>query len=565
MTNSIFKLPIEFVEKKFQINDNINNDLELTTNPEHDSLYTYALNPVNNIDKMSMKLWSKYYTNDIHFLKDSQKLIKNYKNDIEFNNIDESFKIYNNLQNENNFCEKYQYIDTNIIKKLNNNTQFLQILSIYNLASPILSLALPILFLILPFFILKLQNIPISFDKYREMLSVLFSKHAIGQFFSNINNVEWDKRIYLILSLGFYVLQVYQNVNTCIKFYKNITKIHFELFNMRDYLNNTINSIDNYLNYSNDLSTYKPFNEQLLYNKDILLKYKKNLDKITEYKFRPNKLLEIGHIMKCYYQLHEHPLLTDCINYSFGFNGYVNNICGLRENINNKKINFCKYTKKKCKFKNVYFPSLINHNPVKNSYDLSCHKLITGPNAAGKTTILKSTLFNIIFSQQIGCGFYDKANINPYEYIHCYINIPDTSGRDSLFQAEARRCKEILDIIKNNPNKRHFCIFDELYSGTNPYEAIGSAFGYLKYLSNFKNINFLLTTHYIDLCKRLDSNKLINNYHMKINNNINEFEYTYKLESGISNIKGGIKVLVDLNYPEEILSNMNNIINSINI
>ena len=106
--------------------------------------------------------------------------------------------------------------------------------------------------------------------------------------------------------------------------------------------------------------------------------------------------------------------------------------------------------------------------------------LITGPNAAGKTTLLKTTLFNIIISQQLGVGCYKKATINPYNYIHSYINIPDTSQRDSLFQAEARRCKEILDSLTNNSDKeRHFCIFDEIYSGTNPSEAIASAYSFL--------------------------------------------------------------------------------------
>ena len=85
-----------------------------------------------------------------------------------------------------------------------------------------------------------------------------------------------------------------------------------------------------------------------------------------------------------------------------------------------------------------------NRENVSNSYSLETNKMITGPNASGKTTILKTTLFNIILSQQVGFGFYSSATINPYKYIHCYLNIPDTSGRDSLFQAEARRCKEIF-------------------------------------------------------------------------------------------------------------------------
>ena len=131
-----------------------------------------------------------------------------------------------------------------------------------------------------------------------------------------------------------------------------------------------------------------------------------------------------------------------------------------------------------------------------------------GPSGSGKTTVLKSVLINVILTQQFGCGFYDSAKLKPYKYIHCYLNIPDTSGRDSLFQAEARRCKEILDIIKESPkSEEHFCVFDELYSGTNPEEAVMSSLAFMEYLAGFKNVNSILTTHFIQVCKKLNSNK----------------------------------------------------------
>jgi DNA mismatch repair ATPase MutS len=186
--------------------------------------------------------------------------------------------------------------------------------------------------------------------------------------------------------------------------------------------------------------------------------------------------------------------------------------------------------------------------------------IITGPNASGKTTTLKTALMNIIITQQVGYGFYKNATIQPYKYIHCYLNIPDTSGRDSLFQAEARRCKEILDIVQdNNRRQTHFCVFDELYSGTNPDEAVLSAHAFMKYLIKFKNVNCILTTHFIDLCKKLDTNDSIENYHMSTNKSGNDFNYSYLLKKGISNIKGGVKVLCDMNYPKEIIDNTINL------
>ena len=145
-------------------------------------------------------------------------------------------------------------------------------------------------------------------------------------------------------------------------------------------------------------------------------------------------------------------------------------------------------------------------------------------------------------------------------FIHCYINIPDTSARDSLFQAEARRCKNILKDIEKNPKSRHFCIFDELYSGTNPHEAISSAYSYLLYLSKKKTTKFILTTHFTKLCKLLDKKKNIKNSHMKTVINNNTPHYTYKMIQGISEIKGGLCVLEQLCYPREILSNAETIL-----
>ena len=197
---------------------------------------------------------------------------------------------------------------------------------------------------------------------------------------------------------------------------------------------------------------------------------------------------------------------------------------------------------------------------VANDVSLDKQLIITGPNAAGKTTVIKTTLFNLILSQQIGYGFYDRAEINPYDFLHCYLNIPDTSGRDSLFQAESRRCMEILRCIIDNPAKRHFCIFDELYSGTNPYEAVAAAYGYIDYISKNPNVDLILTTHYIELCELLEKRNAgaITNLHMSVSPLTGE--YLYKIADGISTIKGGLKVLRDLDYPNEIVESARRII-----
>ena len=570
MTNkTIFNLPITFIENKRQLESHILTDLELIKTQTTKSLYDYVFIPETVFAEDTIPLWNKYYTSDKLFLKDSQKLIKtiNKKKQNKESNSTAAQEhiavknIWHEIQSETGFTEKYHYLDWSFFEKLNNNSQFLQILSIYNLSSPVLSLMFPIMSLILPFFILKLQGIKVSTGKYIELVKIMFKNNIIGQIF--IEQISWDKLIYVIISLTFYILQIYHNILSCINFYKNMKKIHHQLFIIRDYLKTTLTEMYQLKEYCRYLTTYNTFITEMTKYSIIIQSIYDELSIITPNKVSFKKFTQIGHIMKCFYKLYKNKNYHEALEYSFGFTGYISNLHGLCKNINLKNITPCKLNKKNTKFTGAFFPTLVNNNPIKNNYNLDNHLIITGPNAAGKTTLLKTTLFNIILSQQIGCGFYKHAKIHPYDIIHCYINIPDTSARDSLFQAEARRCKEILTQINENSNKlRHFCVFDELYSGTNPYEAIGSAYAFLTYLNKYKNVKFILTTHFLDLCKRLEnSEKNITNYNMEIiTDNNNDFKYTYKLHYGISHIKGGIKVLIDLEYPKEIIEKTSAII-----
>ena len=594
-----FKLPIEYLDcSNVQLlNNNIINDLELVkaksqlsdisntgsnTNEEY-NLYYHVFNPKNIFEKIIINKWSKYYTNNVEFLLETQLLLKNYNTfkKVEFNETKISAQddaIYNTCENviyDNGFVNNYQYIDIPLLSNFNNNSLFLQILSIYNLSSPVFSLLIPILFLLLPFFIIKLQGHKITFELYFEHLKTVFSNHIIGQLFSSFSNTNFTNKIYLLFSFGFYIFQMYLNFTSCIKYFTNIKFIHETLYSIKHYITNTLNKYKNFLKYSQTLKNYKSFNDAINTNISIFTYYLDELNKITPYALSITKLVELGQLMKCFYCLNKNENIINSLYFSFGFNGYLKNLETLQNFINTKVMNYCNYNNAKpTSFDNAYFANLniidkceetcTTIKPiktskckiVKNSYTLDKNIIITGPNASGKTTLLKSTLFNIILSQQIGCGFYNSASVKLYDYIHCYINIPDTGGRDSLYQAEARQCKSILEAIENNSNKNHFCVFDELYSGTNPDEAITSAYGYLNYLNKFNNIDYVLTTHYIKLCKKL--NKQNTNFYMKVNNNAKDFEYTYKIKKGISKVKGAMKVLKDLNYPENIITNMKN-------
>ena len=657
---SSFKFPISYLENKQEINENIINDLELVESKDPDgcSMYSHIFKPESIFSKKFLNEWSKYYTTDVKFLKDSQVFYKAYINQYEgdlkkpikmtasgneidinphdiFEKID---KLWIDIAGDKNFKQRFNYIDIPILDRLNKSPGFLQILSLYNLTSPVISLLSPLILLIIPFFLLKFQKIDVTVAGYIATLKRIFATHPIGKMFSllDFSSMPWDKRIYVLMSFVFYVIQVYQNVISCYQFYKNMILIHKNIFILRDYFRYTIKNMTHIVSITSSLETYSNFAEDINTNKDKLEKLCKVFDKIKPFSISFGKMLDIGKIMKLNYEIFVDNDIKKCVDYSFGFNGFYEQVDHLKSIIDSGRINMCSFiegsveedveevqeveeekketkdtkdtkdtkeeikdvkrrkkdksnksnkseksttsmvsmkskdteysqndTKSKnvTKFKNLYYPP--HESPVKNNVTIDKKIIITGPNAAGKTTVIKSTLMNIILSQQIGYGFYEKAEIKPYDYLHCYLNIPDTSGRDSLFQAESRRCKEILDCLEKNHDKTHFCIFDELYSGTNPYEAVASAYGYIDYLSTKKNVDLMLTTHYIELCKNLKSNTNVKNYHMSVNMlKDHNVEYLYKFKKGISTIKGGIKVLYDLEYPEEIIKNTKKILGS---
>ena len=587
-----FKLPIELLENKYELNASIIDDLELkelkknkeilketynSNNIENDidyfeNLYYNLLNSDDELQKKHSNLWSNYYTTDITFLQDTQTLLKNFNN-IDINdNLDNSniqcINIYNSYEdiiNDNNFIDKYQYIDLPFFEKYNNNETSMLFLSLYNLSSPVLSLLIPIISLILPFLIIKLQGFEITIELYINHLKSVLSNHVIGQLLNDFKEAPLSSKIYLIISLGFYLFQIYSNINYCKKFFTNIKYINNTLLNLKDYINNSIKSFNNYLNYSTNLSSYNNFNNILKNNIKVLQDFSNKLVNISVYNVNMKKMFEMGTIMKNFYMLYNDEELIDVLYYSFECKCYINNIINIQKLIKSKTINKCNFINndsKKCtNFKNAYFCNLLkldSNNVIKNSFSLQDNLILTGPNAAGKTTLLKSTLFNIILCQQIGYGFFDNAEIKLYDYIHCYINIPDTSDRDSLFQAEARQCKNILEFIEDNSDKNHLCVFDELFSGTNPEDAIKSGYGYLTHI-NKENVNFILTSHYHKLCKMLEKdNSNIKNYHMEIKEDENKnFSYTYKIKKGINKKKGGLKVLNDLNFPKTMINNIN--------
>jgi DNA mismatch repair ATPase MutS len=317
--------------------------------------------------------------------------------------------------------------------------------------------------------------------------------------------------------------------------------------------------MDSFNDVNSKYATYSDFCKDLVKHSNVLKELLEKVENITDFSLSISKFNAMGYMLKCYYELYSNPAFDESLRYSFGFEGYMDNLRGAHSHVLQSKINTTSYnTTNLFELKEQYYISHMNSEHVKNDCTIDNNMIITGVNASGKTTMLKSITINILFSQQIGYGFYKKCKLHPYTHIHSYLNIPDTSGRDSLFQAESRRCKEMIDIIGECDNtevkSRHFCILDELYSGTNPTDAIKASYAFLQYLCKYSNVKFILTTHYTEVCQKLEDSSDIANYRMDVKQEDDgKLNFNYKLKPGICTIQGAIEILKAMDYPKDII------------
>lgn len=571
-----FLLPIEYLDAshKHPLSAIVSTDLELmTSHSEAKSTYDTLFKPSHPFAKNMIPEWNRTFTSHIPYLEDTQQVLTDmaiYNSRIttqkectmDTERYEQVMGAWDAAKNDNSFMERYSYIDWQILDHLNHSSGFLQGLSMIHILSPLFSLLLPFLFLLIPFLLLKFNKAPITFTGYVEMLKIIARNHFIGKALMSMQGgISIDKAAYLLMIVAFYGLQMYQNINACARFYRNVKRVNTYLHDLRNYIDASIHKMETFVTMHHSKPTYTTFCKTTTTHVNVLMTFAEELSNLQPFGNHLGKVTEIGYMMKCFYHFHQNPHYDTSLRYSFGFEGYIDNLRGIHENVSEGLVNYAGFSStKKTKLVEQYYPALAHESSIiKNTCNFDKNMIVSAPNAAGKTTLLKTTTINIIVSQQVGCGFYASSVIQPYTHIHSYLNIPDTSGRDSLFQAESRRCKEIITIVQENPvdTSRHFCIFDELYSGTNPTEAGKSAYAFLKYLSKYAHVDFMLTTHYVYVCKKFKKSKKIANYKMGVKDLANgEFQFTYLLEPGISEIQGAIKILKEMDYPEEMIQHI---------
>lgn len=199
------------------------------------------------------------------------------------------------------------------------------------------------------------------------------------------------------------------------------------------------------------------------------------------------------------------------------------------------------------KGENIYHP-LIN-DPVKNSFEQKGGFLITGSNASGKSTFLRSIAVNILFSETLYLALADNFTL-PMVKLMTSISVSDNimSG-DSYFMAEIKSLKRIFDYLKTN--SRRLCVFtDELLRGTNTIERISAVSKILESLIN-ENALVFSATHDIELTEILKNQ--YDNYHFDEEIIDDDVIFNYLIKPGKATSKNAIKLLGLMGFDDKLV------------
>ncbi len=177
--------------------------------------------------------------------------------------------------------------------------------------------------------------------------------------------------------------------------------------------------------------------------------------------------------------------------------------------------------------------------------------IITGPNMAGKSALLRQTAL-ITLMAQIGCFVpADAAKIGLVDKIFTRVGASDNiSQGESTFMVEMNEAANIL----NNLSDRSLVLFDELGRGTSTYDGISIAWAIVEYIHEHPKIHAktLFATHYHELNEMEKSFKRIKNYNVSVKEIDNKVIFLRKLTPGGSEHSFGIHVARMAGMPQSI-------------
>ena len=194
----------------------------------------------------------------------------------------------------------------------------------------------------------------------------------------------------------------------------------------------------------------------------------------------------------------------------------------------------------------IYHPLI--QNPVANSINETRCVLLTGSNASGKSTFLKTIAINAVLAQSIYTVLAQKYEANFFKVYSSMALKDDLKAKESYYIVEIKSLKRILDDkAKDAPI---LCFIDEVLRGTNTVERIAASSRILQSLSQ-RNTMVFAATHDIELTHLLE--KEYSNYHFKEEVVDNDVLFNYILYKGRATTRNAIKLLSVMGYDKDVI------------
>jgi len=462
-----------------------------------------------NIRQKTIQFFLENY--NIKYIED----LKNIKEKIE-----ECLWFFKPINEHSDYVYNMIYYNKSYFKFLNKTEPFLTISNAYKIIiSPILSVCSPLLYIIIPFVLLRFMRIKIPFSFFIKMMweqSGLISLPFVkNKFLATV--VKWFSKF---LSLYLY----FQNIYYCY----NTSKTTLQIVNLFQKKMENIKSI---------LGLNKIFHEKFSDYINTNPTQFKNIQDGNIYNGNTSIFSNKGKILKDFYEFIENKNYFLKVLNNIGF---IDCYMGITSKILDKKYysipKILEIETPKMEINGLWHPAVKKENIVRNSIIFDKKKrnyILTGPNAAGKSTFIKSVFMNIYLAQTIGICNSDKMTYTPFAYLLTGIRNQDSQGSESLFEAEVHKIRDYLDTIKTGFT---FAILDEVFTSTNYQEGFAASYGLCKTIGGMKNSLHIVATHYTKLYKIVkEKNMGFRNIKFSVIFDENdEIKFPYKLEKGYS-------------------------------
>ena len=198
--------------------------------------------------------------------------------------------------------------------------------------------------------------------------------------------------------------------------------------------------------------------------------------------------------------------------------------------------------------RNVYHPLITK--PVANSINTKHNVLLTGSNASGKSTFLKTIAINALLSQTIYTSVSEYYRAPVYRIYSSMALRDDLSSSNSYYIVEIKSLKRMLDAASKEGHPVLMFV-DEVLRGTNTVERIAASSEILKSIRTDKALVFA-ATHDVELTSLLRGK--YDNYHFQEEVTDDEVVFDFKLYTGPATTRKAIKLLKTIGYDSTIIN-----------